>query len=505
MNLKNENPDILNFLANLSNDEVFTPTKLASKVLDELPSKIWSNPDIKILDPVCKTGIFLREAASKLNKGLKNKIKDDKKRIDHILKNQIYGIAITELTSLVSRRSVYYSRDTKSKFSICKKFNDGNGNILYNISNHKWSNDRCIYCGASKIQYDRLDGAEKYAYEFIHTKNPEELFKDMKFDVIIGNPPYQLSDGGHSRSASTIYHLFVENAKRLNPKYLSMITPSRWFVGGKGLDQFRKDMLSDKRLKKIVDYETSSEVFKGADIAGGVNYFLWDRDHKGKCEIVNIRKDIESSTVRSLNDFDVLIRDNKALKIIKKIKDLNINNGRTLKDRISPSKPFGLRTNYDPKNTGVPCWFIQRVGKKFANKKDVVDSNNLLALWKLLIPKAPIAGQTDFSKPVGFYYNGNVQLAKPGECCTESWNVAGAFSSEKETLNFKSYLFTKTVRFLLLQAVISQDVTRRNFMFVPDLKNYDRIYDDKYLVKKWNISEKEWEYIDSRITKISNE
>ena len=121
MNLKDENPDILNFLANLSNDEVFTPTKLALKILDELPDSLWSNPETKILDPVCKTGIFLREAASKLNKGLKNKIKDDKKRIDHILKNQIFGIAITELTSLVSRRSVYYSRDTKSKFSICKK------------------------------------------------------------------------------------------------------------------------------------------------------------------------------------------------------------------------------------------------------------------------------------------------------------------------------------------------------------------------------------------------
>ena len=505
MNLKDENPDILNFLANLSNDEVFTPTKLALKILDELPDSLWSNPETKILDPVCKTGIFLREAASKLNKGLKNKIKDDKKRIDHILKNQIFGIAITELTSLVSRRSVYYSRDTKSKFSICKEFNNGNGNILYNISDHKWINDRCIHCGASKIQYDRTEGSEKYAYEFIHTKNPEKLFNNMKFDVIIGNPPYQLSDGGHSRSASTIYHLFVENAKRLNPKYLSMITPSRWFIGGKGLDQFRKDMLSDKRLKKIVDYETSAEVFRGADIAGGVNYFLWDRDHNGKCEVVNIRKDKESSTARYLDDFDVLIRDNKALKIIKKIKDLKISNGKTLKDSVSPSKPFALRTNYEPKNSGIPCWFIQRVGKKYANKKDVGDANNLLDKWKLLIPKAPIAGQTDFSKPVGFYYNGNIQLARPGECCTESWNVAGSFSSEKETLNFKSYLFTKTVRFLLLQAVISQDVTRRNFMFVPDLGSYDRIYDDKYLVKKWNISDKEWEYIDSRITKISNE
>ncbi len=327
----------------------------------------------------------------------------------------------------------------------------------------------------------------------------------MKFDVIIGNPPYQLSDGGHSRSASTIYHLFVENAKRLNPKYLSMITPSRWFVGGKGLDQYRKDMLSDRRLKKIVDYETSSEVFRGPDIAGGVNYFLWDRDHNGKCEIVNIRKDKEFSTTRYLDEFNVMIRDNKAIKIIKKIKDLKINNDKRLSDVVSPRKVFNLSTNYSPKNSGIPCWFIQKIGKKFANKSDITDSKNLLNKWKFLVPKAPIAGQTDFSKPVGFYYNGNTIIAKPGECCTESLIVAGAFNTEKETKSFKSYLFTKIARFLLLQSVISQDVTRKNFMFVPDLGSYDRTYDDKYLINKWNISDKEWEYIDSRITKISNE
>jgi len=506
MNLKNENPDIVNFLANLSNDEVFTTSKFAIRMLDELPNQIWSNPEIKILDPFCKTGIFLRESASRLNKGLKNKIKDDKKRITHILTNQIFGIAITELTSLLSRRSVYYSRDTNSKFSVCKKFNNGNGNILYNETKHEWNNkNRCKFCGATKIQYSRSENLEKYAYEFIHTNNPEKFFNNMKFDVIIGNPPYQLSDGGHSRSATTIYQLFVENAKKLNPKYLTMVIPSRWFVGGKGLDNFRKNMLSDERLKKIVDFETSSHIFPGPDIAGGVNYFLWDRDHKGKCEIVNVRKKQEKSIFRNLNEFDILIRDSEALSIIKKISKLNINNGKKLSDTISPRKPFGLPTNYTPKKNGVSCWFIQRLGKKFANKSDVSDIGNLIKKWKLLIPIAPIAGQTDFSKPIGFYYNGNVILAKPGEYCTESWVVAGAFSTEKETLNFKSYLFTKTVRFLLLQGVISQHVTRKNYIFVPDLGTYEKQYDDKYLLKKWNISDKEWNYIDSRITEITND
>ena len=261
-------------------------------------------------------------------------------------------------------------------------------------------------------------------------------------------------------------------------------------------------MLSDQRIKKIVDFESSSDVFPGPDIAGGVNYFLWDRDHKGKCEIVNVRKKEEKSTTRNLDEFDILIRDSDALSVIKKIDKNNINNGKKLSDTISPRKPFGLPTNYAPKKNGVPCWFIQKIGKQFAGKSDVSDNGGLLNKWKLLIPIAPIAGQTDFSKPVGFYYDGNVVLAKPGEYCTESWVVAGAFKSEKETLNFKSYLFTKTVRFLLLQGVISQHVTRKNFIFVPDLGIYDRRYDDKYLIKKWNISEKEWKYIDSRITAI---
>jgi len=148
----------------------------------------------------------------------------------------------------------------------------------------------------------------------------------------------------------------------------------------------------------------------------------------------------------------------------------------------------------------VPCWFIQRIGLRYANKKDIIDQGEYLNKWKLLVPKAPIAGQTDFTKPVGFYYDGNVRIAKPGECCTESWIVAGAFSTEKEVVSFKSFLFTKTVRFLLLQTVVSQDVLRKKFCFIPDLGSYKGIYSDDMLCKMWGITAKEWKYIDSRIS-----
>jgi len=502
---KSNNPDVLNFLANLSNDQVFTPTNMAKRMLEELPKNIWSNPDLKVLDPVCKTGIFLREAAEKLNNGLKYKIKNTQKRIDHILKNQIFGIATTEIASLISRRSIYYSKDSNGKYSACKNFKDAKGNILYNITKHIWKNGKCSSCGATlTTRHENLKN-EQYASEFIHTDNVNELFPNMKFDVIIGNPPYQISDGGHSRSASTIYHLFVENAKRLNPRYLSMIIPSRWFIGGKGLDKFRKEMLNDRRIKKIVDYESSANVFSGPEIAGGINYFLWEKNYDGKCEFVNVRKTTETVHHRNLNEFDVLIRDTRALNIIKKIQKLEINNNKRLSEVVSPRKIFNLGTNYLPKNSGIPCWFIQRIGKKFASKDDVVDSRKILNKWKFLVPIAPIAGQTDFSKPIGFYYDGNTIVAKPGECSTESWLVAGTFDTEKEVKNFKSYLFTKISRFLLLQAVISQHVTRKNFMFVPDLGRYDKKITDDYLIKKFEISKSDWEYIDSRITKIKDE
>lgn len=496
------NPDVLSCLANLSNDEVFTPPEVVNQMLDMLPQELFRNPDTTFLDPACKTGVFLREIAKRLIKGLEPQIPDLQERLDHIFHKQLFGIAITEITSLLSRRGVYCSKYPNSEFSV-SKFDDAQGNIRYKRLKHTWEKEKCTYCGASESQYKRSSELETYAYEFIHIVKPEEIFS-MKFDVIISNPPYQLNTQENSKQAKPIYQHFIDKAKKLNPRFISMIIPSRWFSGGMGLDTFRSEMLNDKRISKIVDYPNSHEVFSGVDVPGGICYFLWNRDTEGPCEVINVLDGKEYSSVRELNEFGTFVRFGQAIPIIRKVFEIE-KPKHTMENTVSSAKPFGLPTNYVPRDAGIPCWFIQKIGKKCADPKDVNDANNLLNKWKFLVPRSPIAGQTDFTKPVGFYYDGNTRIAAPGECCTESFLVAGAFDTEEEVLHFKSYLFTKTVRFLLLQAVVSQDVLRNKYCFVPALEKYDTIYTDEMLRKRWHITDNEWEYIDSRICNIGGD
>lgn len=492
-------PDVLLCLANLSNDEVLTSPEIANKILDMLPQELFSNPDIKFLDPACKSGIFLREIAKRLIRGLENTIPDLQERLDHIFQKQLYGIAITELTSILSRRSVYCSKFANSLFSVCK-FNSIDGNILYHRINHVWQGKTCRYCGAIKTNYDRNKDLENYAYEFIHVENPKEII-NMKFDVIISNPPYQINDGGNGKSAKPIYQKFVEQAKSLNPTYMSMIIPSRWFTGGKGLEGFRRNMLTDKRIRKLVDYENYKDVFPSlGGLAGGACYFLWDKNYNGKCEVTNMTTNSSDTEYRDLNEFDVLIRSNKAVSIVRKV--LQIHHGNYMDKTVSSRKPFGLPTNYKPRDYGVPCQFIQKIGLKYADKNDITDNFKLLNKWKIVVPKSPIAGQTDFSKSIKIYYEGNVRMLPPGTCCTESYIVVFSSDNKEEVESFKSYLFTKIFRFLLLVCVVSQDITKDKYKFVPDLGVYSRKYTDEYLRRLWNIEESEWKYIDSKITSI---
>ena len=282
--------DILTCLANLSTDEVFTPPHIVNAMLDLLPQELFSDPASTFLDPACKSGVFLREIARRLMLGLEPHFREPSERIAHILTHQLYGIAITELTALLSRRTLYGSKDVHNPtYSIPKKSGAAlpqGGNIYYAPTPHSFKNAKCTYCGASQSQYDRDSTLESYAYAFIHELEPLKQFfstihpqgDTMSFSVIITNPPYQLSDGagGGGSSATPLYNKFIDRAKALNPKHIVMIVPARWYSGGKGLDDFRASMLNDSRLVELHDFPNASDCFPDNAIEGGVCYFRWD-------------------------------------------------------------------------------------------------------------------------------------------------------------------------------------------------------------------------------------
>jgi site-specific DNA-methyltransferase (adenine-specific) len=290
--LRGRNPDVLTCIANLSNDEVFTPPEFANQMLDTLAeawaadrkgSNIWADKTVRFLDPCTKSGVFLREITSRLTKGLANEIPNLEKRVDHILTKQVFGIGITFLTSLLARRSVYCSKHARGKYSIAKGFASDAGNIWFKRTEHAWVAERCKYCGANKNTFDRGEGLETHAYALIHTDDintriAEVFGGDMQFDVIIGNPPYQITGGGGGTNDSPIYDLFVRQAMRLEPRFLSMVIPSRWMAGGRGLGEFRAEFLGDGRVRSLVDYENAKDVFPTVGIGGGICYFLWDRE-----------------------------------------------------------------------------------------------------------------------------------------------------------------------------------------------------------------------------------
>ena len=283
--LRGRNPDVLTCIANLSNDEVFTPPEFANRMLDTLAeawaasrngANIWADENVRFLDPCTKSGVFLREITSRLTQGLAHKIPKLEERVNHILTKQVYGIGITNLTSLLARRSVYCSKHANGEHSVANGFDNDAGNIWFGRTEHAWANGKCTFCGASQATYDRSIGMETHAYAFIHTNDIKarmtELFGgDMRFDVIIGNPPYQLGSDGGTRDVP-IYQHFVEQAKKLEPHFLTMVIPSRWMASGLGLGEFRQTMLGDRRMRELVDYPAANDVFPGVEVKAGVCY-----------------------------------------------------------------------------------------------------------------------------------------------------------------------------------------------------------------------------------------
>ncbi|GAP07850.1 Eco57I restriction-modification methylase [Anaerolinea thermolimosa] len=492
--MTNYNPDVLSCLANLSSDEVFTPPALANQMLDLLPQELWQDPNARFLDPCCKSGVFLREIARRLDKGLESRIPDRQERINHIMTRQVFGIAITELTGLMSRRSLYCSKTANGKYSVVTAFDTPEGNICYRRIEHTWQDGRCVYCGANQENYSRGPELETHAYEFIHTDHPEEIF-NMKFDVIIGNPPYQLSDrGGRGSSAIPIYNRFVIQAKKLQPRFLVMIIPSRWFSGGKGLDDFRKEMLNDNRIHRLVDYIDSTEIFPGVDIAGGVCYFLWERDYRGSCIIENINRGRSDVTIRQLNEFDTFVRDGISVKIIKKIlaKERSY-----LVETVSVRQPFGLDSKVRPQQKG-DLTLVWSGGKGPFPSISVPTGKHMIPKWKVLISKTTYdhAGQPDKEGKRRIF--SRIELLPPNWICSESYLIVGSYETRDEAENMITYLKTKFCRFLVSTVVFTQNISRDSFVFVPNLP-MDVMWTDEKLYQHYGLTEEEIAFIESRI------
>lgn len=498
--MKNYNPDVLSCLANLSNDEVFTPPALANQILDMLPDEIWHDSTVTFLDPVCKSGVFLREIAKRLIHGLEDEIPDLQERLNHIFTQQLYGIAITDLTSLLSRRSVYCSKTANGEYSVCTAFKEESGNIRFHEMKHTWKDGKCIYCGASQSVYDRGDDYESHAYEFIHTDDPNVIFNKMKFDVIIGNPPYQLNDGGGSNgiSAKPIYQLFVERAKKLNPKYLCMIIPSRWFAGGKGLDEFRKQMLNDNHIRTLVHYPKSRDCFKGVDIAGGVCYFLRDKNYKGDCKYVYVEGGKQYVKNRRLNEFDILIPDNMGIDIVHKIYAIT---NSFLSDAVLSRNSFGFTTasrgeKYMSMNS---IKLISSSGVSYVKRSDVTKNKDLIDKYKISIGTLnPDRAGVNNAKDGKMNVTTKVKLLSPGEVVTETYIIIDNFDNKVEAENCVHYMCTKFVRYLISITLSSMHIVKNNFQFVP-MQDFSESWTDEKLYKKYELNEDEILYIEKKI------
>lgn len=537
------NPDVLTCIANLSNDEVFTPPEFANRMLDNMANiwaksndgeSLWSNPDITFLDPFTKSGVFLREITARLTDGLEDVLPDLDERVDHILTKQVFGIGITDLTAKLARRSLYCSKRANGAHSIATSFEDEDGNIWYERTEHTWvggtewiitadedgntvkkfTNGKCDFCGASQKALDRGREVETHAYAFIHTHDPKTLVgdlfgEDMQFDVIIGNPPYQLEDGGHGTSAAPIYQKFVEQAKRLEPRLLTMVIPSRWFTGGKGLDDFRESMLTDTRIHSIDDYLNASDVFPGVGLKGGVCYFLWDRDNEGPCTVSTYFKDeAPSVATRKLLEqgADVFIRFNEGLSILKKVvavetdqdHSLALPSGKRFDQLVSSLRPFGFRTFFKGKKTSSEGDLLvhQNGGTGYVARSEVTANTHLIDHWKIYVGRAaPGTGNKDtyphriISTPF---------IGEPGSISTETYLCIGPFASREEAESALSYMSCRLTRMLILLHKPSADTTRRVYTFVPT-QAWDQTWTDEALYAKYGITDEEISFIEKMV------
>ncbi len=493
-------PDVLECLANLSSDEVFTPPRIANEMLDLLPPEVWTDPTLRWLDPGCKSGVFLRETARRLMDGLVEAIPDPDVRRRHIFTEMLHGYAITELTAMISRRTLYYTKDATSEDHAVVAMPTPDGNIWFERGQHTFLAGACSVCGAGE-SLERGPTQENYAYAFIHGRADAGA---MKFDVVIGNPPYHL-DGGNGARPTQIYHLFVEAALRMEPRYVSMIIPSRWTAMGRELSGFRSAMLGGGGLREFVGYPNSAECFPDVDIKGGVCYFLWDANHSGKpCGIVEVAGGKASHRVeRALGEFDIFVRSNESASILRKVASRT---EATLDMVVQSRVPFGLDTNFkgyhSKKRQGDIKLFAKGSGDGkpsavWLNRKHVSARQHLIDRFKVLTPKA-----ADGSGAYPIQVLAPAFVAEPGSACTDTYLVVGDFASRAEAENLRAFLSTRFCRFLVSLRKITQDLNRGGFSFVPQLDMTVR-WTDQMLYQRYGLTQDEIDFIESRIKEMS--
>lgn len=516
--LKGRNPDVLTCIANLSNDEVFTPPEFANRMLDTLAegwaagnggANIWADSKVTFLDPCTKSGVFLREIATRLIKGLEGEIPDLQTRVDHILTKQLFGIGITRLTALLARRSLYCSKHASGPHSVAKRFGDNNdGNIWFERTEHIRDGDRCLVCGAGREFLDRGTDEENHAYAFIHSDDIRARLGDlfggkMHFDVIIGNPPYQISGGGGGTNDAPIYQEFVKQAIRLEPRFLSMVIPSRWMAGGRGLGEFRAEFLGDSRVRALVDYENAKDAFPTVGIGGGICYFLWEQDNPGLCQSVFHKNGATVGPIlRQLDEYDVFVRDQRAVEILRKVVAINETAFETL---VSGDTPFGLATNFTnfarnmaPRNGQVRLYAnvgTTRVTGAMA-RNAIRKNEHLIDAWKLFLPVAG-SGRERERSGVDLVLGPSL-MGEPGSVCTQTYLVAGPFGSRSEVENAAAYLRTRLARFLISLRKPAQHVFRGMYRWLP-IQAWDRNWTDADLYEKYGITDGEIAFIESMI------
>jgi len=492
-------PDILDCLAQLSNDEVPTPPKLAHAMLDLLPNEVWVEPDFRWLDPFSKSGIFLREAAGRLLEGLAGWEPDFDKRRKHIYREMLWGASITEMTGNISRRTLYYSRDASGEHSVIP-FASAAGNLPFVPAEHSFdSKGRCTICGAPE-DLERGGSRENYAYSFIHGAYPTKEMEGMKFDVIVGNPPYQIDSDGNTRTMP-IYQHFVDQAKQLEPRYLLMITPSRWMAGGLGLSDYRATMLDDCRINHLVHFPNAAEVFPGVEIKGGVSYFLWDREANGDCQMTIVRgEERHGPTARRLNEFDVLVQDSRALDILHKVQKRA---EPSLAKILSADKEFGMTSNYsgytEKRQPGSVRFHAVAKTKRFSawiDRAKVTKSADLIDTWKVLIPKAG----SDGGKHLPDVVLGRPWLVGPPSVCTQTFLFVYV-ASESEASSVESYMRTRFLRFLVSLRKIGQDATNATYTWVP-VQTWDRTWTDAELYERYDLTDEEIAFIESQVKEM---